>query len=194
MEDKRVIIVEDHPVCAQATKNILESHGYDIVDICDASPQAVASIERLQPALVILDYHLRQGTGVEVRQKVKIDLPTQYVYLTQATEFIGIERMYATNPSAILFKSETDKLMQVIHQVREGRRYFSADVMDCLTSYYQLMLSLEKVEQELFKCFCQKEKDANIAEHLDISDRHLRRLKQSLISKLGKSQFQQYCC
>lgn len=59
----RVLIIEDEPVIAMLLQHLLTEMGHVGVGIEATEAGAVAAAARLQPELLLVDSHLRAGTG-----------------------------------------------------------------------------------------------------------------------------------
>lgn len=61
-----VLIVDDHAGFRRAARAILEAEGFDVVGESATGTEALAAVERLRPALVLLDICLPDLDGIEV--------------------------------------------------------------------------------------------------------------------------------
>jgi CheY-like chemotaxis protein len=60
----KVLIVEDSSVLAQSMSDVItEIPEIDVIGVADSEAMALAAIERWRVDVVLLDLHLRQGTG-----------------------------------------------------------------------------------------------------------------------------------
>jgi two-component system response regulator MprA len=65
----RILCVEDHPTVANSLKVLLERQGYEVV-LAGSSAQGFA-LSQLQPFdLILLDYGLPDGTGLDLCQRI----------------------------------------------------------------------------------------------------------------------------
>lgn len=60
-----VLVLDDHPDICDVVATALGDHGFNVVCVTSA-PAALQQIRKLQPALVIADVRLRDGTGEAV--------------------------------------------------------------------------------------------------------------------------------
>jgi two-component system competent response regulator ComA len=68
----KALVVDDHPLVAQATKNLLqEIDVIDVVGIANNAAQCLEMIKELQPNLVFLDYQLPDESGTEVAKHIR---------------------------------------------------------------------------------------------------------------------------
>lgn len=83
----KAIVVDDHPVVANATKYILEQvNGVTVVGIAGNGQVGLELVEEHQPDLLFLDYHLPDQYGSQVADRVKRKFPNTHVVI-----FTGID-------------------------------------------------------------------------------------------------------
>lgn len=63
----KILVVEDEPSAAYVVKEYLELQGHS-VDLASSAKDALAFIETYFYNVIILDWHLSEGTGIEVMQ------------------------------------------------------------------------------------------------------------------------------
>ncbi len=67
-----LLIVDDSPIIVKSLMEIFsEMSGLDIVGTADDVDSAIESIAELKPDIVILDYQLKKGTGIEVLRYIR---------------------------------------------------------------------------------------------------------------------------
>jgi DNA-binding NarL/FixJ family response regulator len=66
-----VLIVDDHASFRAAARAMLEAGGFDVVGEAADAASAIAQVERLRPAVVLLDVQLPDGDGFEVARRLK---------------------------------------------------------------------------------------------------------------------------
>lgn len=67
-----MLIVEDSRIVAGRLGDLLsEIDGVTVVGKPDTADQAIAYLEASEPDAIILDLHLRQGTGFEVLERIR---------------------------------------------------------------------------------------------------------------------------
>jgi len=72
----KVFIADDSPILRERLKMMLSDYpGVEIAGEAQNAPEAVQSIRKLKPDLVILDIRMPGGGGIEVLQCIKKDLP-----------------------------------------------------------------------------------------------------------------------
>jgi DNA-binding NarL/FixJ family response regulator len=83
----RVVIVDDHPKFRQTARDVLETHGYDVVGEAECAATALRAVERLDPDGMLLDVHLGDDDGFAVCDAVTRLRPDLAVILTSADNY-----------------------------------------------------------------------------------------------------------
>jgi DNA-binding response OmpR family regulator len=66
----RVLVVEDDAMIAMFLAEMLENMGYQVCGIAATEKQAGAVATRYAPGLMIVDEHLREGTGASAIEQI----------------------------------------------------------------------------------------------------------------------------
>lgn len=67
---KTVLIVEDNELNMKLFHDLLEAHGYNILE-ARTGPEALESAKEHHPDLILMDIQLPEVSGLEVTQKIK---------------------------------------------------------------------------------------------------------------------------
>jgi len=67
---KTVLIVEDNELNMKLFHDLLEAHGYNVIE-AHTGPEALALAEEHRPDLILMDIQLPEISGLEVTQKLK---------------------------------------------------------------------------------------------------------------------------
>src|SRR4030081_121283 len=116
---RRVLIVDDHPIVRQGLRRMIESEP-DLVVCGDVQTEreARAAIRALAPDVVIVDISLAQGDGLELVRDVhaqRPDLPM--LVLSMHDELIYAERLLAAGASGYIMKhAASDQLLIALRQ------------------------------------------------------------------------------
>lgn len=87
MKTIKALVVDDHPLMAQATKSILERmERIEVAGIAHDGQSCLALVEELNPDLIMLDYQLPDQSGTQILEKVREVLPQAFVVV-----FTGME-------------------------------------------------------------------------------------------------------
>jgi len=92
-EPKRILIVEDHELNMKLLNDLLEAHGYDILQAQDGSA-AIQLARSYRPDLILMDVQLPDISGLEAAMRLKTDDRTRDIPIIAVTAFamVGDER------------------------------------------------------------------------------------------------------
>src|SRR6202008_4549297 len=110
---RRVLIVDDHPIVRQGLRRMIETEA-DLV-VCgevQTEREARAAIRALVPDVVIVDISLAQGDGLELVRDVHAQQPElPMLVLSMHDELIYGERLLAAGASGYIMKqADSDQL------------------------------------------------------------------------------------
>ena len=100
-----VLIVEDELVTANALADVLSDLGYKIIDIVDSSDQAIASIQKQLPDIILMDIKLRGAdSGIMAVNEIQKIATLPIIYLTAYSDADTLDQAIATSPYGYLTK------------------------------------------------------------------------------------------
>jgi DNA-binding NarL/FixJ family response regulator len=125
---RRVLIVDDHPIVRQGLRRMIEPEP-DLV-VCgevQTEREARTAIRALSPDVVIVDISLAQGDGLELVRDVHAQQPElPMLVLSMHDELIYAERLLAAGASGYIMKqAASDQLLIALRQVLAGGQYLS---------------------------------------------------------------------
>ncbi len=125
---RRVLIVDDHPIVRQGLRRMIEPEP-DLV-VCgevQTEREARAAIRALSPDVVIVDISLAQGDGLELVRDVHAQRPElPMLVLSMHDELIYAQRLLAAGASGYIMKhAASDQLLIALRQVLNGEVYLS---------------------------------------------------------------------
>jgi DNA-binding response OmpR family regulator len=94
MEPLNVLIVEDDAMIGMLLAEMLQDMGYHVCAICATEEDAVFSAGRVKLGLMIVDEHLRAGSGRSAVERILRNGPVPCVFMGGAMETQG---RYAAN-------------------------------------------------------------------------------------------------
>lgn len=105
MDKVKILVVEDEVIIADNICDILDELGYETLMPVISYNQAIESIERNMPDMVILDIQLSgKRDGVDLAWKIKEDYDIPFIFLTSNVDKITIDRAKHLAPPAYLVK------------------------------------------------------------------------------------------
>ncbi|MGH8136812.1 MAG: response regulator [Steroidobacteraceae bacterium] len=125
---RRVLIVDDHPIVRQGLRRMIEPEpDLAVCGEAQTEREARAAIRALAPDVVIVDISLGQGDGLELVRDVhaqRPDLPM--LVLSMHDELIYAERLLAAGASGYIMKQAASELLLIaLRQVLTGGTYLS---------------------------------------------------------------------
>jgi two-component system NarL family response regulator len=67
----KILLVDDNKLFLDGLRNMLESHGYEIVGAAHSAEDAIRQVQALQPDLVLMDVQMPEQSGIEATQFLK---------------------------------------------------------------------------------------------------------------------------
>ncbi len=125
---RRVLIVDDHPIVRQGLRRMIETES-DLV-VCgevQTEREARAAIRALVPDVVIVDISLAQGDGLELVRDVHAQQPQlPMLVLSMHDELIYGQRLLAAGASGYIMKhAASEQLLIALRRVLGGETYVS---------------------------------------------------------------------
>jgi DNA-binding NarL/FixJ family response regulator len=113
---RRLLIVDDHAGFRRAAREALEDEGYAVVGEAGTGAEALASVDRLQPDVILLDVQLPDMTGFQVADRLTGPAPLIVLISSRpASEY----RQRLTTTSAAGFIPKEDLTAAAIERVLE---------------------------------------------------------------------------
>ncbi|MGD1846474.1 MAG: response regulator [Salibacteraceae bacterium] len=114
MDKINVLILEDEIIVAETLASDLESLGYNVTDIVDNGPDALASVERQMPDIALLDVQvIGDWDGIETASRIVAHQSIPIIYLTAHADSQTVSRARATHPAAFLVKPYNDRELPI---------------------------------------------------------------------------------
>jgi len=199
MKPITVLLAEDHTMVREGLRVLLESEG-DIRVIGEASTgrQAVALVEKLHPAVVILDIAMPVLNGLEAtRQILKADPTARVLILSAHADDAYIEQVLARGAAGYLLKHTSARVLaHAIREIHKGLTFFSPPIARRMHARgtaqggqarapLQKRNCLSPREAEVLQRVAEGQANKVIAAELGISVKTVEKHRQSLMEKLG---------
>ncbi len=100
-----VLIVEDELVTANALSDVLSDLGYKVLEIVDSSDDAIGSINKHIPDIILMDIKLRGlDSGITAASEIQKIAAIPVIYLTAFSDPETLDQAIATSPYGYLTK------------------------------------------------------------------------------------------
>jgi DNA-binding NarL/FixJ family response regulator len=189
----KILLVDDHAILLDGLKKLIEEDAMlSVVDAVGSVPEAIRSIDKHKPDLVITDYNLGDDDGLSLVQKSKRLFPNvKFIILSMHDEAHLVKEILKEGVNGYVLKKDTKaELIEAIYAVRGGKMYLSNDINAMLVkSLYEpdegkLLTSRER---EILKLISQEFSNKQIAEELFISERTVETHRKNIFRKTKTS-------
>jgi len=189
----RVAIVDDHPVISEGIRRILSAEAdIELTGTASNVAEALELIERRRPHVVLMDYLLPDGNGVEATKKILGRWPETKVLMMSGSEVPDVH-ILAFASGCVGFLAKNRPWSEVVGAVRAASRGQSVLRADELTD---LLAQLGNTTNDRSKWLTARESDvlrllaagrttASMADELFLSTHTVRNHISSILSKLG---------
>ena len=129
--ERRVLIVDDHPIVRQGLRRVMENE--DDLTVCgeaETARDARTAIKELNPDVMIADISLKQGDGIELVRDVRAHYPNlPILVLSMHDETIYAERMLSAGANGYIMKqAASEQFLIALRRVLDGNIYVSEAV------------------------------------------------------------------
>lgn len=192
-----VVLADDHHLVRSGVRAFLEREGnFAVLGETGDGLEVVALVERLEPAVLLLDLVMPGLNGLEVTRQVSQRCPkTRIVVLSMhGTEAYVLEALRNGAAGYIVKDAHPDDFIRGLREVAEGRRYLSpplseraieAYVERARTGTLDLHETLSTREREVFRLVAEGYSTNQIAMRLCVSPRTIETHRANLMRKLG---------
>ncbi|RDI76272.1 Response regulator containing a CheY-like receiver domain and an HTH DNA-binding domain [Gaiella occulta] len=182
------LVADDHPPVLDAVSRFLAAHDVEVVGAVQDGEQALALIERLRPAVALVDVRMPRLGGIEVARCAVGSAAETAVILY--TGFNGrallTEALDAGARGVILKDSPLDDLVRAVRLVGEGGTYIDPGLAGALVDQAGAKVcSLTQREREVLRLLADGRTNAQIGEALFISAETVRTHVSKAMAKLG---------
>ena len=128
---KKILVVDDHPLVREWLANLINQEpDLEIIGEADNTRQALQLLERKRADIVIVDIWLEGVSGLELIKDIRALYPeVAAIVLTMHDEDFYAERVMRAGAHGYVMKRDaTGKILDAIHTVLSGKKYFSAAV------------------------------------------------------------------
>lgn len=118
-EGHSILLIDDHQVVREGLRNALNREGYTVVGEAASKSEAFAQIAHKNPAIIIVDLHLPDGSGLEVvawARKISTTIGIVVLTLSDSDEHL----LAALHAGASAFVLKSAPLTEVLAAVRHS--------------------------------------------------------------------------
>jgi DNA-binding NarL/FixJ family response regulator len=193
----KIFIVEDHPIVRKGISQILIQNGFDICGEAENCNAAFKDITSIHPDLVILDLSLGPEEGFQLVKLLRENHShVSILIFSMHEDTFHVQQALNEDVDGYVTKQEVmDVLVEAIHSIRTGKRYFSQRITDVLAEQIMkigdteanFIKSFNKTEKQIYKYLGQGYSLGEIANEVCLSpksiERYLKKIKEKLCLK-----------
>ena len=186
----RVVIVDDHALLREGTRQLLATHCPDMVVMGEAASgdEAYDLVRETLPDVVVMDVQIPNVSGIALTRKITSEFPAvQVLILTAYDDEDYVRAALAAGAAGYLLKtSPVEELAEAIRAVHHGTlvidRSLASRFLDPKSLRFQVREELTGRERDVLDLMAKGMSNKAIASALHISPRtvegHLRRMFQ----------------
>lgn len=186
-------LVDDHALMRDGLRAVLEDAGYRVVGEADNPTRALADLQRLQPAVMLLDLNLGDRSGFELLEQVQQrKLPTRTIVLTMSAQARHVADALRLGAAGYVLKgAPASEVVRAIEAVLAGGRYLGPEAAELAVQGLtaspeaQALANLSVREQQVLRMVVRGQTSAVIAEALNLSPKTVESYRSRLMAKLG---------
>ena len=129
-----IVIADDHPIVRKGLREVIEDET-DLKVVAEAGDgeAGLAAVERLRPAIAVLDLHMPKLDGFALAGEIhKRKLPVEIIFLTMHDEVDLLHRAMDLGKGYILKESALVEIVSGIRTVISGRPFVSPSMAAAL--------------------------------------------------------------
>lgn len=189
-EPVRILLVDDHAVLRTGLRLLLErEEGLEPVGEAGTAEDAIRSLPRLQPDVVVIDIEMPGMGGVEGAARIRERSPdTRVLVLSMHDQPRDVRRAFDAGADGYLLKAAADEdLVRAIRAVAAGERYVHPSLGAALAAPPAAdgpMDELTAREREVLRLLALGHTNQEIAEQLVVSVRTVESHRAHVMTKL----------
>lgn len=124
---RRVMLVEDHPIVREGLRALLARSEFDVCAEAEGVPEAKTLLRERKPDVLVTDLTLSRGDGMELVRDSRLRYPQlRILVLSMLDELVYAQRLIVAGANGYLMKkSATQEFVTALRHVCAGRIYLS---------------------------------------------------------------------
>lgn len=188
----RVLIVDDHDLVAEGLASLLATEGdIDVVGRARTVEEAVALAVEDRPDVVLIDYRLPDGDGVEAGRRIRDSVPqVALVMITASVDPAAVTGALDVGFNGFVLKTTTsNELVTALRAGARGDAHFSPEVLTTLVRNQRSTPvgrdELTTREREIVGLMAEGRSTSDMAATLVLSPHTVRNHVRNILAKLG---------
>ena len=189
----RVVICDDHPVYRDGLRSLLAEIGVEVVGEARDGEESIGLVRLTMPDVVIMDLHLPGISGIEAtRRMLAENSDVAVLILTMLEDRSSLFAALRVGARGYLLKGAGhDDIERALAAVRRGDLFIASGIADefrsgiSATGESRVFPQLTPREHGVLSLVARGRSNAQIAGTLFVSDKTVRNVVSSIVSKLG---------
>jgi DNA-binding NarL/FixJ family response regulator len=184
-----IYICDDHRLFLESIEVFISlQEKYHCVGHAETIDPAFQDVIRLQPDLVLIDYHLNESNGLELLEKIKqAGIPSLCLILTMRRDANIRNRALELGAKGYLLKTiGAEEMLRVFDLVTGNKRYFYDSIeIEKMSRAAQPEKQLTEREIEIARLVCLELSSEKIAEALHLSLHTVNTHRKNILRKIN---------
>jgi DNA-binding NarL/FixJ family response regulator len=201
--NKKVLIIEDHPIVIKGLVQIINKQKYlSVVGVATNRQKALDMIKELKPDMATVDISLKDSNGIELIKDITSIYPDCLtLVLSMHDELVYAERAIKAGAKGYIMKQKvTKELLKAIKTVLSGKIYLSSQMSSVLLNKITKAGNIEKSsiintlsdrELEIFEYIGDGLTTNEIAQKTNLGIKTIESYKNNIKEKLDLKNFTQ---
>ncbi|MCJ8269454.1 MAG: response regulator transcription factor [Psychrosphaera sp.] len=185
MNKIKIVIADDHNIFLDGLKLLLKTQSdFEVTSQVYDNEALILSVQKAQPDLVIMDYHMPGGSSSASINFIKKRYPkVKVVVLTAATSGVLMQQLIGSNADGVFLKdSTTDALLNGLRAVLSGEVVITSEVRQMAM---EDSFELTKREFQVLHLISSGMEKAVIAQQLNLSPKTVDKHKENIMRKMN---------
>jgi DNA-binding NarL/FixJ family response regulator len=180
-----ILIVDDHPIVAEGLQKLILNNG--LASKCVtvySSDECQRTLKIFNPDLVLLDYHLPDGNGIDLCKYIHaFDEKIKILAISSFREQSIVKLMIDSGALGYVLKNASEEeIIDAVKTVLSGKKYVCDEAQEIIESNSQAIITEREVE--VLKLIAEGYTNAEIAVKLFLSPLTVDRHRKNIIIKL----------
>lgn len=195
----RILLIDDHILFREGLVSLIDAQpDLEVVGEAGSVSDAIAQARVLRPDLILMDFNLPDGTGLDATSTILKDLPqTKIVFLTFNDDDERLFSAIRAGAKGYLLKNvSSSKLLASLRGIQTGAAALTPEMTSRILSEFARLAPASESSQSTRSELTPRELDVlqvlvtgasnrEIAEQLVISDNTVKNHVRNILSKLG---------
>lgn len=192
----RIMIVDDHPpICEALTMHVSRHDDMQVCGVAHNAADALRLVDSLHPDVAVVDISLKNDDGIDLITRIRDRQPgvRMIVWSTYQEQYYADRSLKAGAMAFINKDQATEKIIEVIRQVRDGHYYLSDTLTQRLLGQMakqnvkepaMSVAQLSNREMQVFRQIGQGRNTRHIAELMHVSQNTVETYRNRIRTKL----------